>query len=117
MHIVTVVAVLGIALAACASHELPQPTATVHAQDANLDCAMIRAEIQANNAKATELADDQGWTLKQWYRYGKDFKYEAERDAAALNARQEYLAALAAERCAPPSAPQPPPQRQQRAKS
>jgi len=116
MRIVAVVAVLSIALAACASHELPQPTATVYAQDANLDCAMIRAEIQANNAKVTELADDQGWTLKQWYRYGKDFKYEAARDTAALNARQEHLAALEAEKCAPPSAPAPPP-RQRRAKS
>jgi hypothetical protein len=114
MRIVTVVAVTGIALAGCASPELAQPT--VHAQDANLDCTMIHAEIEANNAKVTELADDQGWTLKQWYRYGKDFKYETARDAAALNARQEHLAALEAEKCAPPSAPEPPP-RQRRAKS
>jgi len=116
MRLVMVMAVLGIVLAACASHEPPQPAATVHAQDANLDCTAIQAEIQVNNAKAAELAEDQGWMLKQWYRYGKDFRYEAERDAAALNARQEHLAALAAEKCAPPSAPEPPP-RQRRARS
>lgn len=117
MRIATVAAVVGIPLTACIGHDPPQPIATVQAQDANLDCATIQAEIQANHAKATELANEQGWTLKQWYRYGQDYKGAAERDAAALNARQEYLTTLAAERCVPPSAPQPPLQRQPRAKS
>ena len=34
----------------------PQPIASVQPQDAYSDCTMIRAEIEANNAKATQLA-------------------------------------------------------------
>jgi hypothetical protein len=124
-----VVAMLGIALVACAGRD-PQPLATVQAQDAYSDCTMIRAEIEANNAKVTQLANEQGWKVAQnvgagvvglviwpvWF--GMDFKDAAGKEAAALQARQQYLTTLATERCAaPPPAKRPPAPRHQSAKS
>jgi uncharacterized protein YcfL len=111
-----VVAMLSIALVGCAGRD-PQPTATVQPQDAYADCSMIRAEIDANNAKVKQLADEQGWKVAQnvaagvvglviwpvWF--GMDFKDAAGKDAAALEARQKYLAALAGDRCVSRSAP------------
>jgi hypothetical protein len=68
---------------------------------------MIRAEIEANNQKAKQLADEQGLKVAQnvaagivgvviwplWF--GMDFKGAAAQDVAALQARQEYLTQLA----------------------
>ena len=113
-----VVAMLGIALAGCAGRD-PQPIATVQAQDQYADCTMIRAEIEANNAKVKQLADEQGWKVAQnvgagvvglviwpvWF--GMDFKDAAGKDAAALEARQKYLTVLATQRCAAPVPPPP----------
>lgn len=107
------VAMLGIALVGCAGRD-PQPLATVQPQDAYADCTMIQAEIQANNIKVKELADEQGLKVAQnvaagvaglvvwplWF--AMDFKGAASKDVAALQARQQYLAALATERCARP---------------
>jgi hypothetical protein len=101
---------LGIALTACAGRD-PQPIATVQAQDQGADCTMIRAEIEANNAKVTQLANEQGWKVAQnvgagvvglviwpvWF--GMDFKDAAGKEAAALEARQKYLTVLAEQRC------------------
>ena len=109
----------GLALSACAGRD-PAPVASVQPQDVYADCTMIRAEIEANNAKAAELANEQGWKTAQnvttglvglviwpvWF--GMDWKGAAAKDAAALQARQQYLATLATERCsgrAPPSTP------------
>jgi uncharacterized protein YcfL len=111
-----VVAMLGIALVGCAGRD-PQPIVTVQAQDAVADCTMIRAEIEANNAKVTQLANEQGWKVAQnvgagvvglviwpvWF--GMDFKDAAGKEAAALEARQKYLTILATERCRPAAAP------------
>jgi hypothetical protein len=84
---------------------------------------MIRAEIEANNAKTKELADEQGMKTAQnvaagvvglviwpvWF--GMDFKGAAAKDAAALQARQQYLTTLATQRCTPGYRPPPvPPQ-------
>jgi hypothetical protein len=74
---------------------------------------MIRAEIEANNAKAKQLADEQGLKVAQnvgagvvglviwpvWF--GMDFKDAAGKEVAALQARQQYLTQLATERCRP----------------
>jgi hypothetical protein len=49
--------VIGFALAACAGRD-PHPVAVVQPQDAQSDCAMIRAEIEANNAQAEKLAEE-----------------------------------------------------------
>jgi hypothetical protein len=82
---------------------------------------MIRAEIDANNAKAKQLADEQGLKVAQnvgagvvglviwpiWF--GMDFKDAAGKEVAALQARQQYLTDLAAQRCAPGYRPPPGP--------
>jgi hypothetical protein len=44
----------GLALAACAGRD-PHPVAVVQPQDVQSDCAMIRAEIEANNVQAQKL--------------------------------------------------------------
>jgi hypothetical protein len=111
---------VGLALAACAGRD-PAPIASVQPQDVYADCTMIRAEIEANNAKAKELSDEQGWKVAQnvatgvvglviwpvWF--GMDWKGAAAKDAAALQARQQYLTTLAEQRCAPGYRPPPPP--------
>ena len=72
------------------------------------------AEIEANNVKFKELADEQGlktgqnvaagvagvliWPL--WF--AMDFKGAASKEVTALQARQQYLTTLATERCAGP---------------
>jgi hypothetical protein len=111
---------VGLALLGCAGRD-PAPIASVQAQDVYADCTMIRAEIEANNAKAKELSDEQGWKVAQnvstglvglviwpvWF--GMDWKGAAAKDAAALQARQQYLTTLAEQRCAPGYRPPPPP--------
>ncbi len=106
-----VVAMLGVALVGCAGRD-PQPIATVQPQDQTASCTQITAEIQANNIKVQELADEQGIKVAQnvaagvvglvlwpvWF--GMDFKGAASKDVAALQARQQYLTTLATERCA-----------------
>ena len=86
--------------------------------NARADCTQIRAEIEGNNIKAQQLADEQGLKVAQnvgagvvglvlwpvWF--GMDFKDAAGKEVAALQARQQYLTTLATERCR-----QPPPYR------
>jgi len=107
-------------LAACAGRD-PQPIATVQVTDANATCAMITAEIQANNIKVQELAGEEGAKVAQnvaagvggllipvlWF--GMDFKGAASKEVTALQARQQYLTVLATERCKQPAGG--PPQR------
>jgi hypothetical protein len=97
---------------ACAGRD-PIPMATVQPTDAIATCAMITAEIQANNMKVKELADEEGLKVGQnvvagvagvvffplWF--GMDFKGAASKEVTALQARQQYLTTLATERCAP----------------
>jgi hypothetical protein len=80
-------------------------------QDQSMTCTQIRAEIEANNVKAKQLADEQGMKVAQnvgagvvgvviwpvWF--GMDFKDAAGKEAAALQARQQYLTTMATERC------------------
>jgi hypothetical protein len=103
---------VGLALSACAGRD-PAPVASVQPQDAYSDCTMIRAEIEANNAKAKQLADEQGLKTAQnvaagvvgiviwpvWF--AMDAKGAAGTDATALAARQQFLTTLATQRCAP----------------
>jgi hypothetical protein len=44
-------------LSGCAGRD-PHPVAVVQPQDAQSDCAMIRAEIEANNVQAKKLAEE-----------------------------------------------------------
>jgi hypothetical protein len=112
-HLIFMVAAL--ALCACAGRD-PQMIATVQPQDQTSDCTMISAEIQANNLKIKELADEQGLKTAQnvaagvagiviwpiWF--GMDFKGAASKDLVALQSRQEFLTQLAAQRCVVPAA-------------
>jgi len=72
---------------------------------------MITAEIQANNMKLQELANEEGGKVVVagvagvfipvlWF--GMDFKGAASKEVTALQARQQYLTTLATERCAQP---------------
>ena len=106
-----VIAALAASCVACAGRD-PQPVATVQVTDANATCAMIVAEIEANNIKVKELAGEEGGKVAQnvvagvagvfipvlWF--GMDFKGAASKEVAALQARQQYLTTLATERCA-----------------
>lgn len=119
MHRSIPCAFAALVLSACAGRD-PQPVATVQIQDSQASCAQLQAEIQANNAKVQELADEQGLKVAQnvaagvggliiwplWF--AMDFKGAASKEVAALQARQQYLAILATERCAPPPAAPPP---------
>jgi hypothetical protein len=111
---------VGLALSACAGRD-PEPIASVQPQDVYSDCTMIRAEIESNNIKIKELADERGWKVTQnvvtglagfvvpviWF--GMDWKGAVDKDAAALQARQQYLTTLAEQRCQPGYRPPPPP--------
>jgi hypothetical protein len=75
-----------------------------------MDCTAIIAEVQANNTRVQELAGEQGLKTAQnvaagvagllipvlWF--GMDFQGAASKEVAALQSRQQYLAALAAQR-------------------
>ena len=112
MQIGILAALAAIALAGCAGRD-PQPVATVQPTDATATCAMIVAEIEANNIKVKELAGEEGGKVAQnvvagvaglvipvlWF--GMDFKGAASKEVTALQARQQYLTTLATERCAP----------------
>jgi hypothetical protein len=107
-----VIAAFATLCVACAGRD-PQPVATVQPTDANATCAMIVAEIEANNIKVKELAGEEGAKVAQnvaagvagivipvlWF--GMDFKGAASKEVAALQARQQYLTVLATERCKP----------------
>jgi hypothetical protein len=81
--------------------------------------------MQANDLRFKELADEQGLKVGQnvaagvvglviwpmWF--AMDFKGAADKDVVALQARQQYLTTLAAERCARRE-PAPPPERRRR---
>jgi hypothetical protein len=116
MRIIALAAVAALC-AGCAGRD-PMPVATVQLTDAMATCAMIVAEIEANNIKVRELAGEEGGKVAQnvaagvagvfipvlWF--GMDFKGAASKEVTALQARQQYLTMLATERCATPgSAP------------
>lgn len=124
MRVLGIVA-LGAALTGCAGRDAQQ-IATVQPHDANSDCAMIQAEIQANNKRAEDLASEHGLKVAQnvaagvvgivvwpvWF--AMDAKGAAGTEIDALKARQEYLSNLAAIRCAAPAAAPPAPPRAKR---
>ena len=111
---------VGLALGACAGRD-PHPVAVVQPQDTQSDCAMIQAEIQANNVQAEKLADENHAKIAQnvaagvvgvviWpVFFAMDAKGAAGTEMDALKARQQYLSTLAEQRCAAPAAAPPPP--------
>jgi hypothetical protein len=116
-------AAVAIGLSACAGRA-PAPVQVVQPQDRFMDCNAIFSEVQANNAKVQQLASDQGLKTAQnvaagvagfvvpvlWF--GMDFQGTADKETAALQSRQQYLATLAEQRrcgeaAAPPQAARP----------
>ncbi|MFO1108347.1 MAG: hypothetical protein U1E61_04090 [Bradyrhizobium sp.] len=101
--------VAGAALCSCAGRA-PAPVSVVQPQDRYMDCAAIAIEVEANNAKVQQLASDKGLKVAQnvvagvaglvvpilWF--GMDFQGTADTEIQALQARQQYLAALAEQR-------------------
>jgi hypothetical protein len=105
-----IIAIACVFCAACAGRDAA-PVATVQPHDQVSDCAMITAEIEANNAKVRELADEKGMKVAQnvaagvvgivvWpVLFAMDAKGAADQDMAALQARQQFLTNLAVQRC------------------
>ena len=98
-----------VVLGACMGRS-PQPVAVVQPQDQMMDCTAIYAEVAANNQKVQQLAKDEGWKTAQnvaagvagfvvpvlWF--GMDWQGTAGKEAQALQARQQYLGALAVQK-------------------
>lgn len=115
MRILCSAALAALVLSGCAGRDAQQ-IATVQLQDSTSDCAMITAEIQANNKRAEDLASERGLKVAQnvvagavgivvWpVLFAMDAKGAAGTEIDALKSRQEYLSNLAAIRCAPPAA-------------
>lgn len=96
-------------LQACAG-AAPNPVAVVQPQDRFMTCETIFAEVQSNNEKVQQLAKDKGLKVAQnvaagvagfvipvlWF--GMDWQDAAGKEAQALQARQQYLAAMAEQR-------------------
>ena len=96
---------LALVLSACAGRD-PHPVAVVQPQDAQSNCAMIRAEIEANNVQAEKLAEENHAKIAQnvaagvvgvvvwpvWF--AMDAKGAAGTEMDALKARQQYLSRL-----------------------
>lgn len=111
MRTVVYVALLAIVSGGCAGRA-PQPTAVVQPHDQFSDCAAIQAEIQANNQRVQQLADEQGVKVVQnvaagvaglfvWpLFFAMDLQGTASTEMNALQARQQYLGTLAQQRCA-----------------
>ena len=103
-------AALAVFATACAGRT-PQLTQTVQPHDNGMSCTAIQAEIQSNNAQIADLSQEEGAKVAQnvaagvagvlipvlWF--GMDFQNAAGKEGASLSRRNQYLAALAAERC------------------
>jgi hypothetical protein len=97
-------------LTACAGRA-PQITPVTLTSDRQLSCREIDAETKLNNERISKLATEQNWKLGQnavagvvgfmvWPAWlALDFQNAAGQEAQALSQRNEYLLALARERC------------------
>lgn len=115
MMTVRIAAVLVCAgLSACAGRT-PAPVAIVQEHDHHSDCQAVTAEIQSNTVQIGKLGSEDGSKVAQnvimgaaglfipvlWF--GMDFQDAPGKEGAALRQRNEYLARVAATRCAPPA--------------
>lgn len=88
----------------------PQPVAIVQDQDRHMNCSAIFAEVESNNRKIAELGKEKGLKVGQnvatgiaglfipvlWF--GMDWQGTQDKEIAALQSRQQYLATLAGQR-------------------
>jgi hypothetical protein len=101
--------VLALSLSACAGRA-PNPVAVVQPSDRSLDCTQIAAEVGANDTRIRNLASEEGGKVAQnvaagvaglfffpiWF--AMDFQGTASKETAALQSRNQYLAAVAVEK-------------------
>jgi hypothetical protein len=105
------VIIAGLALSACGGRD-PQQIQVVQAYDHTSDCTAISAEINANQVRITSLRKESSDTTGKNVALGvagailfwpalfaMDFKDGAGKDAASLEARNNYLAQVMAQRC------------------
>ncbi len=104
--------------AACAGRA-PAPVALVQQIDDKMSCEAFQAEVIANTHLVTEWGTEQGAKVAQNVVAGvagaffilplflMDFQNAAGKNEAALKSRNDYLATLARQRCAPQPAAQP----------
>jgi hypothetical protein len=101
-----------LALSGCAGRA-PQISPLIHATDHHLGCDQIAAEAKINNERISTLATEQSLKMGQnvvagvagfmiWPAWlGLDFQDAAGKEARALSQRNEYLQAMAKDRCLP----------------
>jgi hypothetical protein len=115
----TVAALSALMLTAACAGRAPAPVAVVQPIDETMSCEAIQAEVNANTQRIAELGSEQGAKVAQNVVAGvagaffilplflMDFQNAAGKDEAALKSRNDYLASLARQRCAPQPAAQP----------
>jgi hypothetical protein len=116
---VTAMALAAVVFASACAGRAPAPVAVVQPVDETMNCDAIQAEVNANTQRIAELGSEQGAKVAQNVAAGvagvflivpfflMDFQNAAGKDEAALKSRNDYLATLARQRCAPQPAAQP----------
>jgi hypothetical protein len=101
-----------LSLTACAGRA-PQAVPLVMVSDRQLDCDEIGSQVKTNNQKISDLAIERGWKMGQnavagivgfmiWPAWlGLDLQDAAGKEATSLSQRNQYLLALAKEKCGP----------------
>lgn len=115
----TAMALAAVVFASACAGRAPAPVAVVQPVDETMNCDAIQAEVNANTQRIAELGSEQGAKVAQNVAAGvagvflivpfflMDFQNAAGKDEAALKSRNDYLATLARQRCAPQPAAQP----------
>ena len=116
---VTAMALAAVVFASACAGRAPAPVAVVQPVDETMNCDAIQAEVNANTQRIAELGSEQGAKVAQNVAAGvagaflilpfflMDFQNAAGKEEAALKSRNDYLANLARQRCAPQPAAQP----------
>lgn len=115
----TAMALAAVVFASACAGRAPAPVAVVQPVDETMSCDAIQAEVNANTQRIAELGSEQGAKVAQNVAAGvagaflilpfflMDFQNAAGKEEAALKSRNDYLATLARQRCAPQPAAQP----------
>lgn len=116
---VTAIALAAVVFLSACAGRAPAPVAVVQPVDETMNCEAIQAEVNANTQRIAELGSEQGAKVAQNVAAGvagaflilpfflMDFQNAAGKEEAALKSRNDYLATLARQRCAPQPAAQP----------
>ena len=116
---VTAMALAAVVFASACAGRAPAPVAVVQPVDETMNCDAIQAEVNANTQRIAELGSEQGAKVAQNVAAGvagaflilpfflMDFQNAAGKEEAALKSRNDYLANLARQRCAPQPSAQP----------